>query len=98
MRLFANIEHEVDELRRDVRVCELTKQEGRVKCTFVNDKCIIVPGTVRTKEGKGYTVSSNKCPPNNIDCGIGLFTVLAILVTPSQRAPRPTGLCRESTI
>ncbi|KAI0772620.1 DNA photolyase, FAD-binding/Cryptochrome [Irpex lacteus] len=58
VRLFANIEHEVDELRRDVRVCELTKKEGRVKCTFVNDKCIIIPGTVRTKEGKGYTVYS----------------------------------------
>ena len=54
--LFANIEHEVDELRRDIRVCQLAKQEGRVKCTFLHDKCIIAPGTVTTKEGKAYAV------------------------------------------
>ncbi|KAI0092062.1 DNA photolyase [Irpex rosettiformis] len=58
VRLFANIEHEVDELRRDIRVFELAKTEGMVQCNFVHDKCIIVPGTVRTKEGKGYTVYS----------------------------------------
>ena len=58
VRLFANIEHEVDELRRDIRVCELAKKADGVSCSFVNDKCIIVPGTVKTKEGKGYTVSS----------------------------------------
>lgn len=55
-RLFANIEHEVDELRRDIRVCELARQGGKVECTFVNDKCIITPGKVLTKDGRGYTV------------------------------------------
>lgn len=54
--LFANIEHEVDELRRDIQVCELGKTAG-VSCSFVHDKCIIAPGTVHTKEGKTYTVS-----------------------------------------
>ncbi|KAI0701814.1 DNA photolyase [Cytidiella melzeri] len=58
VHLFANIEHEVDELRRDIRVCELAKEEAKVKCSFVHDKCILVPGTVLTKEGKGYTVYS----------------------------------------
>ncbi|KIP02117.1 hypothetical protein PHLGIDRAFT_32310 [Phlebiopsis gigantea 11061_1 CR5-6] len=57
-QLFANIEYEVDELRRDVRVCELACQRGTVKCTFVHDKCIIVPGTVKTKEDRGYSVYS----------------------------------------
>ena len=54
--LFANIEHEVDELRRDIQVCELSKIAG-VSCSFVNDKCIIAPGMIKTKEGKTYTVS-----------------------------------------
>lgn len=55
-QLFANIEHEVDELRRDIQVCKLA-EEAKVQVTFVHDKCIIVPGTVTTKEGKTYTVS-----------------------------------------
>ena len=55
--LFANVEHEVDELRRDIQVCKLAK-EAKVKTTFVHDKCIITPGVVKSKEGKTYTV----CP------------------------------------
>ncbi|THH32951.1 hypothetical protein EUX98_g1252 [Antrodiella citrinella] len=56
--LFANIEYEVDELRRDIEVCRLAKKEGKVQCTFLHDKCIVPPGVVTTKEGKGYTVYS----------------------------------------
>ena len=55
--LFANIEYEVDELRRDTRICELAAEEAKVQCTFVHDRCIITPGVVKTKEGRGYTVS-----------------------------------------
>lgn len=55
-QVFANIEHEVDELRRDIRVCELAMQEGGLQCTFIHDKCIIPPGSVRTKEGRTYAV------------------------------------------
>ena len=40
-RLFANIEHEVDELRRDIRLCQLAAESGKVHCTFVDDKCIL---------------------------------------------------------
>ena len=58
-QLFANIEYEVDELRRDIRLCELACQRGTVKCTFVHDKCIIVPGTVKTKEDRGYSVGGS---------------------------------------
>ncbi|TFK92182.1 hypothetical protein K466DRAFT_582102 [Polyporus arcularius HHB13444] len=56
--LFANIEYEVDELRRDLAVCKLANERGKVACAFVHDKCIVAPGDVRTKEGRGYTVYS----------------------------------------
>lgn len=56
-RLYANIEYEVDELRRDIKVCELARLQG-VKSIFWHDKCIIEPGVVKTKEGKTYTVYS----------------------------------------
>ncbi|CAL1700848.1 unnamed protein product [Somion occarium] len=56
--LFANIEYEVDELRRDIKVCELANQSGQVQCTFVHDKCVINPGKVTTKENKAYAVYS----------------------------------------
>lgn len=54
-RLFANIEYAIDELRRDIRVCELAK-EANVGVTFLHDKLIIEPGMLFTKQGKPYTV------------------------------------------
>ncbi|VDB85450.1 unnamed protein product [Peniophora sp. CBMAI 1063] len=56
-RLFANIEYAVDELRRDIRVCELA-HENNVGVQFVHDKLIIEPGKLFTKQGKPYTVYS----------------------------------------
>lgn len=55
-RLFANMEYEVDELRRDLKLSELAKKDGGITCTFVHDRCIIAPGEVLTKDGRGYTV------------------------------------------
>ncbi|KAF9268092.1 hypothetical protein L218DRAFT_984313 [Marasmius fiardii PR-910] len=55
--LYANIEYEVDELRRDIKVCALAKEKG-IKATFVHDKCVIEPGLLKTKEGKAYAVYS----------------------------------------
>ncbi|KAF5344091.1 hypothetical protein D9758_008838 [Tetrapyrgos nigripes] len=55
--LHANIEYEVDELRRDIKVCELAKSSG-ISATFVHDKCIVEPGLVKTKENKAYAVYS----------------------------------------
>ncbi|KAG9219001.1 hypothetical protein CCMSSC00406_0001411 [Pleurotus cornucopiae] len=55
--LFANIEYEVDELRRDISICELSKADG-IQATFVHDKCVIEPGVLATKQGKVYTVYS----------------------------------------
>ena len=54
--VFANLEYEVDELRRDLALCRLANEQGKVVCTFVHDKCVVAPGDVRTKEGRGYTV------------------------------------------
>ncbi|KAG2367271.1 DNA photolyase, FAD-binding/Cryptochrome [Suillus spraguei] len=56
-RLFANIEYEVDELRRDTEVCSLAKNVG-IRPTYVHDRCIIEPGVVKTKDGRTYTVYS----------------------------------------
>lgn len=54
--MFANIEYEVDELRRDINLCEIANEAGKVSCTFIHDRCIVSPGDVRTKNGRGYTV------------------------------------------
>ncbi|KAG1752675.1 DNA photolyase, FAD-binding/Cryptochrome [Suillus paluster] len=56
-RLFANIEYEVDELRRDLEVCSLAKNAG-IRPAYVHDRCIIEPGVVKTKDGRTYTVYS----------------------------------------
>ncbi|KAF8914013.1 FAD binding domain of DNA photolyase-domain-containing protein [Gymnopilus junonius] len=55
--LFANIEYEVDELRRDIKVCESAFPKG-IQVIFEHDKCIIEPGILLTKQGKPYTVYS----------------------------------------
>lgn len=53
--LYANIEYEVDELRRDAKILELANQEG-IKCTLVHDKLLVEPGTLFTKQGKPFAV------------------------------------------
>lgn len=53
--LFANIEYEVDELRRDIAVARLAHDNG-ILPTFVHDKLIVAPGLLSTKQGKPYTV------------------------------------------
>jgi len=57
IRVYANIEYEVDEIRRDIAVCKLAKDNGIIT-TFVHDKLIIEPGLLSTKQGKPYTVYS----------------------------------------
>ena len=54
--LYANIEYEVDELRRDMKILELANQEG-IKCTFIHDKLLVEPGTLFTQQGKPFAVS-----------------------------------------
>lgn len=57
--LYANIEYEVDELRRDIKILELAKQEG-IKCTLIHDKLLVEPGSFFTQQGKPYAVSDRE--------------------------------------
>ncbi|KAH9943504.1 DNA photolyase, FAD-binding/Cryptochrome [Epithele typhae] len=57
-RVFANMEYEVDELRRDLALLQVANKEGKIACEFVHDKCVVAPGDVKTKDGRGYTVYS----------------------------------------
>jgi len=53
--LFANLEYEVDELRRDTQIWKLGEKH-RVQVNFFHNKNVIEPSVIRTKQGKGYTV------------------------------------------
>ena len=55
--LFGNIEYEIDELRRDIKIRDLSKAQG-VKPTFLHNKCVVEPGVLTTKEGKPYSAST----------------------------------------
>lgn len=55
--LYANLEHEVDELRRDIRMWQLGERHG-IQVNLFHDKCIVEPGVVLTKQARGYTVST----------------------------------------
>jgi deoxyribodipyrimidine photo-lyase len=55
IQLFANIEYEVDELRRDIAVCNLAKDKG-ILPNFFHDKLIVEPGLLSTKQGKPFSV------------------------------------------
>lgn len=53
----ANIEYEVDELRRDTETVELASKEG-IQTAFLDDFCVVQPGKVTTQQGKPYSVYS----------------------------------------
>ncbi|KAA1084311.1 hypothetical protein PGT21_024094 [Puccinia graminis f. sp. tritici] len=53
--LTANIEHEVDELRRDIQVLNLAREKN-IGVDFLHDTCLVEPGKVLTKENKPYSV------------------------------------------
>ncbi|KAK4053635.1 DNA photolyase phr1 [Microbotryomycetes sp. JL221] len=62
--LFGNIEHEVDELGRDIEIITKTsearqkKRGWRGEVAFMADMCVVPPGKVLTKQGKPYSVYS----------------------------------------
>jgi hypothetical protein len=64
-QIFGNIEYEIDEIRRDIKVCELTTEQ-QTAATFVHDRPVVKPDTFFTKQNKPYTV-----------CYLGLCLVLA---------------------
>lgn len=57
--IFANLEYEVDELRRDVRVLELIKQrKDQIEVVLSHDYVLVPPGKISTKQDKPYSVFS----------------------------------------
>ncbi|KAG8727512.1 hypothetical protein FRC12_022451, partial [Ceratobasidium sp. 428] len=56
-RLYANIECEVDELRRDLRIVHLATLSS-IRAEFFSDRCVVEPGALATKTGNQYAVYS----------------------------------------
>ena len=57
-RVFANMEYEVDELRRDISVTALgRKNDTGIEAKFVSDKLIVEPLSLATNSGTQYAVS-----------------------------------------
>ncbi|GAA5869175.1 hypothetical protein JCM1840_004316 [Sporobolomyces johnsonii] len=62
--VYANVEYEVDELRRDTEILRRTKegrksgQGFRGKAEFFKDVCVVAPGELLTNQGKPYAVFS----------------------------------------
>ncbi|CDO93422.1 unnamed protein product [Kluyveromyces dobzhanskii CBS 2104] len=55
----ANVQYEVDELYRDVKIADLQAQDNSTKkFTFqlFHDQCVVVPGTLKTGKGSQYTI------------------------------------------
>lgn len=53
--LYANVSYEVDELRRDIQTCEVGTEKN-IRCIFLQDRLVVNPGVLKTKEGKTYSV------------------------------------------
>lgn len=55
--LFANMEYEVDELRRETKMVGLLADHGK-SMDVLHDQCIVPPGALATGTGKQYSVYS----------------------------------------
>ncbi|KUJ24418.1 uncharacterized protein LY89DRAFT_679568 [Mollisia scopiformis] len=55
--LFANVEYEVDELRREARMVQMCLDNGIVM-DVVPDTCVVSPGELASGQGKQYSVYS----------------------------------------
>jgi len=53
--IFANMEYEVDELRRDANMIRLLASNG-ISMDVVHDTCVVPPGELRSGSGKQYSV------------------------------------------
>ncbi|KAI1496864.1 deoxyribodipyrimidine photo-lyase [Biscogniauxia marginata] len=53
--LFANIEYEVDELRREAKMVRMCADRGLTMEAF-HDTCVVAPGALKTGAGKQYAV------------------------------------------
>ncbi|RDW70689.1 deoxyribodipyrimidine photo-lyase PHR1 [Aspergillus mulundensis] len=55
--LFANLEYEVDELRREAKLIRLCAENG-VRFETAHDTCVVPPGLLSSQQGKQYAVYS----------------------------------------
>lgn len=55
--LFANMEYEVDELRREAKMVRTLAEKGKA-FEIVHDTCVVPPGKLKTGAGKQYAVYS----------------------------------------
>lgn len=55
--LFANMEYEVDELRREAKIVRLLADKGKA-FEVVHDTCVVSPGKLKTGAGRQYAVYS----------------------------------------
>jgi deoxyribodipyrimidine photo-lyase len=53
--VFANIEYEVDELRRDIATVRLGREKG-VDVQYVHDRLVAPPGRITSQAGKPMSV------------------------------------------
>lgn len=53
--LFANIEYEVDELRREAKLVRLCSDKG-IAFEAVHDTCVVTPGALESQQGRQYAV------------------------------------------
>jgi deoxyribodipyrimidine photo-lyase len=55
--LFANIEYEVDELRREAKLVRLLTDRG-IAFETAHDSCVVTPGALQSQQGRQYAVYS----------------------------------------
>ncbi|KAF5860057.1 hypothetical protein ETB97_002083 [Aspergillus alliaceus] len=55
--LFANMEYEVDELRREAKLVRLCVEQG-IAFEAVHDTCVVPPGLLSSQQGRQYAVYS----------------------------------------
>lgn len=55
--LFANLEYEVDELRREAKMVKMLAEQGKA-FELVHDTCVVPPGKLKSGAGKQYAVYS----------------------------------------
>ncbi|KAL4941691.1 hypothetical protein BDV06DRAFT_193999 [Aspergillus oleicola] len=55
--LFANLEYEVDELRREAKLLRLCADKG-IKFETAHDACVVPPGLLSSQQGRQYAVYS----------------------------------------
>lgn len=57
--IFANLEYEVDELRRDIELCELVQQQSNnIEIILEHDYLLSIPGKVMSLKNTAYSVFS----------------------------------------